>query len=127
LNLFRYSPAWCKEFYRKGNSAFVPFEVSDKVSLVQFEKGLFGWKRTYYSHNSNEGYSYSTVVDGNENILLHGIIPKDIVTEIKTIKVNGHDADIIMLNDITGIWLMMDENKGNFNNIKITFLDGVVM
>jgi hypothetical protein len=112
-----------KEYYRTGNSAFVPFEVSDKVSLVQFEKGVFGWKRAYYSHNNNEGYSYSTVVDGNGDILLHGVIPRDIVTEIKTVKVNAHDADIIMLNDKTGIWLMMNENKNNFNNIKISFLD----
>ncbi|CEG27203.1 hypothetical protein [Bacillus sp. B-jedd] len=114
-----------KAFYRKGKFAFVPFELSDNVSLVQFEKGLFGWKRTYYSHNSNEGYSYSTVVDGNGDILLHGVIPRDIVTEIKTIKVNGHDADIIMLNDNTGIWLMINENKNNFKNIKISFLDKV--
>lgn len=114
-----------KEFYRKGNSAFVPFELIDKVSLVQFEKGVFGWKRTYYSHNSNEDDSYSTVVNGNGDILLHGVIPRDIVTEVKTIKVNGHDADIIMLNDKAGIWLMMNENKDKFNNIKINFLDEV--
>lgn len=115
-----------KEFYRKGNSAFVPFEVSDKVSLVQFEKGVFGWKQTYYSNNSNNDYSYSTVVDEiNGGILLHGVIPRDIVTEIKTIKVNGINADIIMLNDKTGIWLMVNNNKANFNNIKIAFLDKI--
>lgn len=115
-----------KEFYRKGSSTFVPFEISDNVSLVQFEKGVFGWKRTYYSHNSNDDYSYSTVVDElSGDILLHGVIPKDVVTEIKTIKVNGKDADIIMLNEKTGIWLMMNDNKDNFNNIKIDFLDDV--
>jgi len=115
-----------KEFYIKGNSVFVPFEVGDNVSLVQFEKGVFGWKRTYYSHSSNEGYSYSTVVDElNGDILLHGGLPKDIVTEIKTIKVNGKDADIVMLNDKTGIWLMMNDNKDNFINIKIDFFDEV--
>ncbi|CAM3878805.1 hypothetical protein [Mesobacillus thioparans] len=114
-----------KKFYRKGHSTFVIFEVSDKVSIVQFEKEVFGWKRTYYSDNRNEGDSYSTVVDGNGDILLHAVIPRNIVNEIKTIKVNGHDADIIMLNDKTGIWLMMNENKDNFNNIKISFLDEV--
>lgn len=115
-----------KAFYRNGKSVFVPFEVNGNVSLVQFEKGLFGWKRTYYSHNNNEDYSYSTVVDEiYGDILLHGVIPKDIVTEIRTIKVNGNDTDIIMLNDKTGIWLMMNDNKDNFNNIKIDFLDEV--
>lgn len=113
-----------KEFYRKGESVFVPFEVNDKVSLVQFEKGVFGWKRAYYSNNNNGSYSYSTVV-GNEDILLHGVIPTDIVTEIKTIKVNGNVADIVMLNDKTGFWLMMNDNKDNFIEIKIDFLDEV--
>ncbi|GAM12472.1 hypothetical protein [Mesobacillus selenatarsenatis] len=115
-----------KEFYRKGKPVFVPFEVNDNVSLVLFEKGVFGWKRTYYSNNSNEGYSYSTFVDElNGEILLHGVIPKDIVTEIKAINVNGNEADIVMLNDKTGIWLMMNDNKDNFNNIKIDFIDEV--
>ncbi|MBT2695737.1 hypothetical protein [Bacillus sp. ISL-55] len=115
-----------KVYYRKGKSVFVPFEVNNNVSLVQLEKGVFGWKRTYYSLNSNEGYSYSTFIDElNGDILLHGVIPKEVVTEIKTIKVNGNEADIVMLNEKSKIWLMMNDNKDNFNNIKIDFLDEV--
>ncbi|MDQ7862064.1 hypothetical protein RCO48_17065 [Peribacillus frigoritolerans] len=76
-----------KEFHRIGNYTFVPFEVGNNVSLVQFEKEKFGWKQTYYSQDEDRGYSYSSVVDDlNEDILLHGVIPKDIVTETKTIK-----------------------------------------
>jgi hypothetical protein len=116
-----------KEFYRNGNHTFVPFEVGNNVSLVQFEKGIFGWKLSSYSHDRNEGYSYSSVVDEiNGDILLHGVIPKDIVTETKTIKVNGKDADIIMLNDKAGIWIMMsNNNQENLDNISIEFLDNV--
>ena len=116
-----------KEFYRNGNHTFVPFEVGNNVSLVQFKKGIFGWKLSYYSHDRNEGYSYSNVVDElNGDILLHGVIPKDIVAETKTIKVNGKDADIVMLNDKAGIWIMMNnKNQENFDNIKINFVDEV--
>ncbi|MEK4535848.1 MULTISPECIES: hypothetical protein [Peribacillus] len=116
-----------KEFYRIGNYTFVPFEVGNNVSLVQFEKGIFGWKLSYYSQDENGGYSYSSVVDElNGDILLHGVIPKDIVTKTKTIKVNGKDADIVMLNDKAGIWIMMNNNnQENFDNIKIEFLDNV--
>lgn len=116
-----------KEFYRIGNYTFVPFEVGNNVSLVQFEKGKFGWKQTYYSQGEDRGYSYSSVVDElNEDILLHGVIPKDIVTETKTIKVNGIDADIVMLNDKTRIWILMNNNnQKNFSNINIDFLDNV--
>ncbi|WP_059170262.1 hypothetical protein [Bacillus sp. FJAT-27445] len=116
-----------KEFYRIGNYTFVPFEVDNNVSLLQFEKGIFGWKQTYFSHGENGGYSYSSVVDVlNGDILLYGVIPKDIVTETKTIKVNGIDADIIMLNDKTGIWILIKNNsQKNFANITINFLDNV--
>jgi uncharacterized protein YdgA (DUF945 family) len=116
-----------KEFYRIGNYTFVPFEVGNNVSLVQFEKGIFGWKQTYYSQEEDRGYSYSSVVDElNDDILLHGVIPKDIVTETKTIKVNGIDADIVMLNDKTRIWILMNNNnQKNFSNINIDFLDNV--
>ncbi|MFV8830359.1 hypothetical protein [Alkalihalobacterium sp. APHAB7] len=114
-----------KEFYQNGNYTFVPFVVDDNVSLVQFEKGIFGWKRIYYSHNRNEGLSYSTVVDELKgDILIHGVIPKEIVTQTKIIQVNGIDAEIILLNDISGIWILLDNKiQGNFGSIQIEFLD----
>ncbi|WP_164669976.1 hypothetical protein [Virgibacillus doumboii] len=112
-----------KAFYRVDNYTFVPFEVGNNVSLVQFEKGIFGWKRKYYSHNENGDYSYSSV-QSSKNNLFHGVIPKDLVTETKNIKVNGIDAEIIMLNDKAGIWIMMnDNNEDNLNNINIDFLN----
>ena len=110
-----------KAFYRIGNSTFVPFEVGNYVSLVQFEKGIFGWKPTYYSHDEDRGSSYSSFVDGD--ILLHGIIPKEIVAETKTLKVNGIEADIVRLNDQTSVWILMNNTPKNFSNINIDFLD----
>ena len=116
-----------KEVYRNGNSTFVAFEVGNEVSLVQFVKGIFGWKLSYHSRDRNEGYGYSNFVDEiNGDIILHGIIPRDIVTETKTITVNGEDANIVMLNEKVGIWLMMNKiNKENFDNIQINFVDEV--
>ncbi|MUK87894.1 hypothetical protein GMD78_05710 [Ornithinibacillus sp. L9] len=116
-----------KASYRYDDYAIIPFEVGNDVSLVQFKKGLFGWKIDFYSHNSNKGYSYSSMVDESSGeILLHGVIPRDIVTSTKNIKVNGIDADIFMLNDKAGIWLMTNnKNKENFDNIKIDFIDEV--
>ncbi|WP_216831402.1 hypothetical protein [Alkalihalobacterium elongatum] len=82
-----------KEFYEKDNYTFVPFEFGNHVSLVQFEKGIFGWKLSYYSYATNKDYSYSSVVDRLAgDILLHGVIPEDIVTETKSVAVNGIDA-----------------------------------
>ncbi|KMY43926.1 hypothetical protein AC622_06395 [Bacillus sp. FJAT-27916] len=110
-----------KEFYRIGNSTFVPFEVGNSVSLVRFEKGIFGWKQTYYSHDEDRGSSYTSIVDGD--ILLHGIIPKDIVAETETLKVNGIEADIVRLNDKTSVWIFMNNKPKNFSNRNIDFLD----
>ena len=110
-----------KEFYGIGNSIFVPFEVGNTVSLVQFEKGIFGWKPIYYSQDEDRGSSYSSVVDGD--ILLHGVIPKDIEAETKTIKVNGIEADIVRINDKTRVWIMINNKPKNFSNINIDFLD----
>ncbi|MGE7661296.1 hypothetical protein ACQKL6_06190 [Peribacillus sp. NPDC097197] len=116
-----------KEFYRIGNYTFVPFEVGNNISLVQFVKGKFGWKEKYISRGENRGYSYSSVVDKlNEEILLHDVIPEDIVTETKTVRVNGIDADIVMLNDKTRVWIVMNNNHlKKFSNINIDFLDNV--
>lgn len=115
-----------KSFYQIENDIFVPFEVGDDVSLVQFEKGIFGWKQKYYSHNKNGGYSYSSS-QSDDNNLFHGIIPKDIVTETSNIKVNGLDAETIMLNNNTGVWIMMADNDSDgehdFNKISVDFLD----
>ena len=110
-----------KEFYRIGNSTFVPFEVGNTVSLVRFEKGIFGWKPTYYSHDEDRGSSYTSFADGD--ILLHGVLPKDIVAETKTIKVNGIEADIVRLNDKTSVWILMNNKPKNFSNRNIDFLD----
>ena len=109
-----------KAYYQIGNSTFVPFEVGNYVSLVQFEKGIFGWKPTYYSHDEEDA-SYSSFVDGD--ILLHGVVPKDIVAETKTIKVNGIEADIVRLNDQTSVWILMNNTPKNFSNINIDFLN----
>lgn len=116
-----------KEFYRIGNYTFVPFEVGNNISLVQFVKGKFGLKEKYISQGENRGYSYSSVVDKlNEEILLHGVIPEDIVTETKTVRVNGIDADLVILNDKTKFWLLMNNNNQiKFSNINIDFLDNV--
>ncbi|WP_102026887.1 hypothetical protein [Salirhabdus sp. Marseille-P4669] len=110
-----------KEFYRKGNYTFVPFEFEDSVSLVQFEKGIFGWKKSYHSHYKNRDYSHSGFYGDGES-LFHGIIPKDIVSETKTIKVNGKNADIVMLNNEIAIWIIMDI-QNNFDNLNIDALD----
>lgn len=120
-NEFVHAEIGDKEFYRIGNSTFVPFEVGNSVSLVQFEKGIFGWKPTYYSHDEDRGSSYTSLVDGD--ILLHGVIPKDIVAETKTIKVNGVEADIVRLNDKTSVWILMSNKPKNFSNRNIDFLD----
>jgi len=114
-----------KTFYRIGNHTFTPFEVGNDVAFVQFEKGIFGWKQSYYSREENEAYSYSRAGDErNGETLLHGVIPEDIVTETETIKVNGKDANRVMLNDQAGIWLMIKkDNQETPDNMRIEFLD----
>jgi len=115
-----------KEILRIGNYAFVPFEVGDHVSFVHFEKGLFGWKRRSYTRKPNDGYSYAGSYDEiNEEIVLHGVLPKDAGTEIRTIKVNGNVADIVKLNDKDRVWIYMNNQDVNFNSLRIKFFDEV--
>ena len=106
--------------YGDGDYGLVVYEMDGHISVVQFEKGLFGWKQKYYSHDENEGYSYS-----NNSELFHGVIPKDIVTKTKSVKVNNLDAKIITLNDKTKVWVMTKNklNKDNFDTIYVNFLD----
>lgn len=113
-----------KEFYKKDNIVFVPYEFGDKVYFAQFYKGMFGWRLTSSDRSGNGGYSYSSDVDTLSNeILMYGVIPEDIVAETNSIKVNGTDADIIMLDDKKFVWVMMNDNKENFNDVQIDFLD----
>ena len=107
--------------YGDGDYELVIYEMGGHISLVQFEKGLFGWIRTFYSHDKNGGYSYSN----NNNELFHGVIPKDIVTKTKSVKVNNIDAEIITLNDKVKVWIMINDegDKHDFDNIYVNFLD----
>ncbi|WP_088036006.1 hypothetical protein [Evansella clarkii] len=114
-----------KVYYQNGDYTFILFEIGAEVSLVQFEQGIFGWVWTSFSRDRNEGYSYSAAVDYlNGESLLHGTIPKDIVAETRTITVNGAEADIVMLNDKTGIWIMVNAPyPEDIDDFKIEFLD----
>ena len=106
--------------YGDGDYDLVIYEMDGHISLVQFEKGLFGWKQKYYSNDKNGGYSYS-----NNNELFHGVIPKDVVTETKNVKVNNLDAEIISLNDREKVWIMIKDEGKNYDldNINVKFLD----
>ncbi|MGM9930887.1 hypothetical protein [Pradoshia sp.] len=119
---FVYSEISDKQFYLIENSTFLLFEAGNTVSLVQFEKGIFGWKPTYYSHDEDRGLSYSSSFDFGE-ALLHGVIPEEITNETNTVKVNGIEADIVKLNDKTRVWILINNKPKNFSNINIDFLD----
>jgi len=118
-----------RAFYQFDDDALVPFEVGDQVSFAEFEKGIFGWKQVYYSQDNNEDYSYS-MIESDESILFHGVIPADIIADTQTIWVNGINAEIIMLNSNTGVWVMPidkitdnSDSQQDVTNIPVKFLD----
>ena len=67
--------------------------------LAQFEKGLLvGDKRIIPSIAMTVTHFLGSVEYINGDILLHSVMPKDSVHEIKTVQVDGKDTESIMLN-----------------------------
>lgn len=95
-----------KKVYRTKNFAFVPFEVGNQVSIVVFQKGLFGWEMLEFSYNQDSGgYSYSS-----DRPYFYGLIPKNLAPKTYVIKVNGKEARIIKLNPATKVWVFINQN-----------------
>ena len=107
------------------NNTFVILELNKDVAIVQFKKGLFGWKLKHFNYNTNKGLSYSGVNSSNEH-QYYGIIPENLFADTQMVKVNDMTAKIIKLNEKTGFWYLISKNKGNndnFDNINIYFLN----
>jgi hypothetical protein len=115
-----------KKVYRTKKFAVVPFEVGNQVSIVVFQKGLFGWKMMEFSHNQQSlGYSYSS-----DSPLIYGIIPENLASKTHILKVNGKEAKIIKLNQKTKVWLFINKDLKQLresNTIRLLDYNGNVI
>jgi len=113
-----------QKVYRRGNLIIVPFIIGEKLAFVEFQKGIFGWMQKRYTHSySDNDDGYSATDDSNGDKILYGVIPKNILKQVKNIKVNGIYADIINVNGDKAFWLLVSI-PDLYKNIKIEFLDG---
>lgn len=112
-------------FYQEKNTAFVPFIIGNDIALTQFDKGLFGWKQSYYSRDRNEAFSYSTSVVDDRVTLYHGSIPSDITGQTHAVKINDKEAKILKLNQDVKVWILANVNdrEQDDDNVHIDFLD----
>lgn len=77
-----------------------------------FYKGWLGWKMDEYSKNI-QGNSFTYSTDMNR---FYGEIPKNFVAKTQKVKINGKDAKVIKLNELTKFWFTMEKNNGQNEN-----------
>lgn len=112
--------------YEDDKYAFIAYGVNNKIAVVHFEEGIFGWSWRGISRYNYEARSSlsSSISRSDDEVTINGVIPDKISNEVVKVKVWNEEAEILELDDNVRVYILhMNVGKENAENIQVRFFD----
>ncbi|SDN64584.1 hypothetical protein [Alkalicoccus daliensis] len=113
-------------YYEDDKYTFVAYEVNNKIAVVHFEEGIFGWSWRGVSRYDSEVRSSlnSSIWQSEDEITIHGVIPDTISNKVVKVKAGNEEAEILELDDNLRVYILhINEGTEESENIQVRFFD----